>query len=78
MMTDVNLYDLDMLLREDAAAHFLGFTVRALQAWRVRGGGPVFVKISSRAVRYRKGDLIAWTESLRRTSTSDRGNGAVA
>lgn len=59
------------LLNERDAAHILGFTIRALQNWRVRGGGPRFVKISARAVRYRKLDLVAWVEAHVRSSTSE-------
>ena len=44
---------LDRLISENEAAQFLGYTVRALQNWRLRGGGPKFVKVSSRSVRYR-------------------------
>jgi predicted DNA-binding transcriptional regulator AlpA len=48
------------LLAEGQAAEYLGFTQRALQAWRSRGGGPRYVRISSRAIRYRRCDLDAW------------------
>lgn len=54
---------LDRLIPEGDAADFLGYTVRALQNWRVRGGGPRFVKVSSRSVRYRLRELVAWAES---------------
>lgn len=64
-------HDLDRLINEHEAADFVGFSVRALQNWRLRGGGPVFVKISARAVRYRKRDLIAWAEAHTQTSTSN-------
>ena len=64
-------HDLDRLINEYEAAEFVGFSVRALQNWRLRGGGPVFVKISARAVRYRKRDLIAWAEAHTQTSTSN-------
>jgi predicted DNA-binding transcriptional regulator AlpA len=63
----------DALLRESEAAALLGFTQRALQAWRQRGQGPPFVRISSRAVRYRRKDLTRWAEGLIRNSTSDPG-----
>ena len=63
--------DLDRLINEHEAAAFLGYTVRALQNWRVRGGGPRFVKVSSRSVRYRRRDLVQWTERLLRSSTSE-------
>lgn len=62
---------LDRLIDERAAAAFLGFTVRALQNWRVRGGGPRFVKVSARAIRYRRLDLIAWIKERTRNHTSD-------
>lgn len=58
------------LVSEKEAAQFLGFTIRFLQARRVRGNGPRFVKISSRAIRYRVSDLKEWVEGKLRTSTS--------
>ena len=63
--------DPDALLSEPQAAAFLGFSPRALQAWRQRGGGPVFVRVSSRAVRYRRRDLTGWVESKLAQSTSE-------
>jgi hypothetical protein len=39
-----------------------GFSVRTLQAWRIRIAGPAFVQVG-RAVRYRRRDLIAWIEA---------------
>ncbi|MDR3606243.1 MAG: helix-turn-helix domain-containing protein [Oligoflexia bacterium] len=69
-------YDLDALLTEQQAAAFIGFTPRALQSWRCRGGGPVFVRVSARAIRYRLRDLMSWVEERLRSSTSDKG-GAV-
>ena len=62
------------LLTEPEAAAFLNFTPRALQAWRVRGGGPAYIRCSSRAIRYRLQDLETWIEERRRTSTSDQGD----
>jgi predicted DNA-binding transcriptional regulator AlpA len=61
---------LDCLIDERIAAKFVGYSVRALQNWRVRGGGPRFVKVSSRSVRYRRRDLIEWIESRLRSNTS--------
>jgi len=63
--------DPDALLRPDAAAAFLDVTARCLEAWRSRGGGPRFVRVSARAVRYRRRDLVAWAEARLRSSTSD-------
>lgn len=64
-------YDPDALMLELDAADFLGFSCRALQAWRYRGTGPTFVKVGSRAVRYRRRDLVAWIESNLKSSTSE-------
>lgn len=64
---------LDQLVNEDGAAAFLGYTIRALQNWRLRGGGPRFVKVSGRSIRYRRRDLIEWIEQKLRTSSADPG-----
>ena len=61
------------LLTEKEAAQLLKFSVRSFQAWRVKGGGPRFVKVSARCVRYRPSDLEAWVEERLRRSTSDQG-----
>ncbi len=64
------------LIDENRAAEFLGLTPRTLQAFRQRGGGPQFVRLSARCIRYRRHDLNAWNESRLRKSTSDPGPGA--
>ena len=63
--------DPDALLRPEAAAELLAFTPRALEAWRQRGGGPPFVRVSARAIRYRRSDLLDWAQARVRCSTSD-------
>lgn len=50
-------YDNDALLPQKRVAAMLGVSPRALEAWRMRGAGPTFVKISSRCIRYRLGDV---------------------
>lgn len=62
---------LDRMINERKAAEFIGYTIRALQNWRVRGGGPKFVKVSGRSIRYRRRDLIEWAEGLLVASTSE-------
>ena len=62
-----------LLLTEAEAARTLGFTPRFLQERRYRGGGPKFVRVSARAIRYRPEDLQAWAAERVRTSTSDFG-----
>ena len=61
---------LDCLINEVKAAEFVGYTVRALQNWRVRGGGPPFIKVSARSIRYRRRELIAWADSRLQANTS--------
>jgi excisionase family DNA binding protein len=64
------------LLSEKDAAPRLGVSVRTLQAWRVRGGGPRFAKLG-RKVLYRPEDLDGFVEAGLRTSTSDQGRAVV-
>lgn len=59
-------------LTEQEAAEFLGLSVRTLQAWRIRGGGPGFAKFG-RAVRYDSETLEAWADACTRSSTTDAG-----
>ena len=63
--------DPESLLSEQLAAALLGVTPRTLQSWRPRGSGPRYISISARCIRYRRKDLIAWTEARLRTSTAD-------
>ena len=64
------------LLNEREAAALLGVTTRCLQAWRYRGGGPQFVKISARCNR--PSDLHEFIDTRLRASTSDAGEGGAA
>ena len=52
-------HDSRAMLTEHEAADVLTLNVRTLQAWRVKGGGPVFIKLGG-SVRYRKSDLDAF------------------
>jgi len=62
MRPNINSQDVDLLLKEEDAAHLLSLSVRTLQAWRVRTAGPPFVQVG-RAIRYRRRDLIAWIDA---------------
>ena len=59
------------LIREDEAADLLEVSKRTLQKWRVEGQGPLYVQLSARAIRYRRGDLESWINERVRSSTSD-------
>jgi len=63
---------MNKLLDEKQAAAFLNVSVKSLQAWRYRGGGPKYVKLG-RSVRYTMADLEAFVVASKRTSTSDTG-----
>ena len=62
---------LDRLLNEVEAADFLGLKDRTLQEWRIKGCGPRFVRLSARAIKYRRRDLIAHCEARLRSSTAE-------
>ena len=63
---------LDQLITEHEAAGFLNYSTRALQNWRVRGGGPRYIKVSKKSIRYRRRELIDWAQSKLRTSSSQK------
>ncbi len=54
---------------EKQEAARLGFSVRTLQQWRVKGGGPPFHKIGS-AVRYNPEAVDAWLNDRIQTNTA--------
>jgi len=58
---------------EKKAAALLGLSPKTLQKYRIAGGGPKYVYVSKRCIRYRLCDLKAWQESRLRESTSDTG-----
>lgn len=62
------------LMDETEAAELLCYSVRALQNWRYRGGGPKFIKISARSVRYAYGDVMDWIDQRRVANTSQTPN----
>lgn len=57
------------LVDENEAADLLGLSKRTLQAWRVRGGGPPFLKLG-RLVRYDASALWDWATSRQFENTS--------
>ncbi|WP_024707818.1 MULTISPECIES: helix-turn-helix transcriptional regulator [Martelella] len=64
--------DPDFLMTETLTCELLSVSARTLQAWRLRGGGPPFVKIG-KSVRYKRRDITAWLSANTLTSTSQRG-----
>ncbi len=68
--------DSQQLLRQKEVAKILNLSPRTLEAWRHRGGGPRYLLLTPRCVRYKKSDLNQFMEERVRTSTSDRGTEA--
>jgi predicted DNA-binding transcriptional regulator AlpA len=64
------------VFRTREAAGYVGLRPSTLEKLRVRGDGPRFVRLGNRSVGYDLGDLDAWLEARKVTSTSERGNGA--
>lgn len=52
-------------LSEKAAAQLLGFSPRTLETWRREGTGPQWRRIG-RAIRYARGDLVAFDVATHR------------
>jgi predicted DNA-binding transcriptional regulator AlpA len=63
-------HDDDVLICTAEVALLLGVEPRTLAAWRQRAIGPVPVRLTSRTLRYRRSDVLAWVER--------RGGGADA
>lgn len=61
------------LIDEKEAADFLHVTTRTVQNLRQRGGGPRFMRLSARCIRYTRAHLRSWAEEHVRASTSDPG-----
>ena len=65
------------LIPETDAAEFLDLTPRSMQAMRQRGGGPKFIRLSSRCIRYTRALLKSYADARLRSSTSDPGEAAA-
>ena len=61
------------LIDSNAAAEFCGTTSKTMETWRMKGGGPPFVRVSRKCIRYRRLDLRKWADTQMRRSTSDAG-----
>lgn len=61
---------IEQLLTTKQAAPILGVSIAFLERDRWAGARVPFIKIGSRAVRYRLSDLMGYIESCKRHSTS--------
>ena len=61
----------DQLMTEKDVASLICISPRALQNWRLRGGGPEYIKIG-RSVRYQRSDVMQFIdERKKRHSTQN-------
>ena len=58
------------LMTEGEVADHLRVKPSTLRSWRVKGVGPVFIRVHS-AVRYTEADVQIFIDGNRRTSTSE-------
>jgi predicted DNA-binding transcriptional regulator AlpA len=59
------------LLKTSEAAKCLGVSESLLHKLRLTGGGPAFVRLAGRSIRYRPADLDAWVNASLAGSTSE-------
>lgn len=59
------------VLKPSEAAAFLGVSVRTLEGWRARGGGPLFLRVGPKLIRYCERDLNAFQDACERANTSE-------
>jgi predicted DNA-binding transcriptional regulator AlpA len=50
----------DELLTTEQLASELGISRRSFEQLRAKGGGPAFIRIGARAIRYRRSDIAAF------------------
>jgi len=63
--------DPQVLLTTKALAAWLGVSVQFLELARQRGNGPKFLRITERAIRYRRSDVLTWLAERERLSTRE-------
>lgn len=66
------------LMKTEAAAAYLDLSPSLLNKLRLTGGGPVFVRLAGRAIRYRQSDLDEWVAASAMASTSQEPGDAGA
>jgi len=60
----------DDLLKPNNAARLLGVSEIWLKKLRLSGGGPKYVRLSERLIRYKRSDLTDWVEARRFSNTA--------
>jgi len=78
VMTEKQHQFTEVYLTEKQAAAKLNLSPKGLQAWRLRGGGPDYIRISCRCIRYAESTLDNWMQARRVSSTSEPCPGDVS
>lgn len=60
MLPLIDTPDTDALLTPTAAAALLAVAPATLEKWRLKHQGPAYLKLSGRAVRYRRTDVMSF------------------
>jgi hypothetical protein len=61
----------DDLLTTPAVADWLKVSTQWLEIGRSKGWGPPFIRLSTRRVRYRRADVLAWLKKRSHASTAE-------
>ena len=64
------LLDPEPLLTAPEVGCWLGVSPKTLESWRSAGGGPRYVRLSRKAVRYRRDDVKAFIEARLKAHTA--------
>lgn len=64
---------LDEAVDTAEASRILGLPACTLNTWRSRGGGPPYVKLGRRSIRYQRRVLFQWMAARERRNTADSG-----
>jgi len=59
----------DQLIDEKQASQLMGISPRTLQGYRVKGGGPEFIKLNNKIVRYKICDIQNWINENKKNNT---------
>jgi hypothetical protein len=65
--------DEDDLLSTAVTAEWLGVSPQWLELGRMRNYGPVFTRLSSRVIRYKRSDILKWLRTRTHQSTAEYG-----
>lgn len=61
----------DRYIDEKQVAEYLGISAKTLQGYRVKGGGPEFMKLGHKTVRYKISDIQEWAKNHKKKNTSE-------